>query len=353
VGRGTQSLQAVALALGGLLLPLMALELWLRLAGRPERIDPGPDFDRPDVLYTWQRERANPWLRVPDAAQDVFRLAIIGDSFTVGQGVQFDDAYPARLERWLNYNAGVPPVDVLVHARQGTSTREQLRFLDRALAEEPHLVLLGLFLNDPERPGDPDLAAWRARLVPRPPAGAVAALARLFRTVEWTHTRWERWRAARAGMEYYHFLSSPANSGWRPFVEALAIFAERCRQEDVPLAVVIFPGMGYLGPDYPHGFAHEALDGVLEPLGIPTLDLLPAFADKSPTRMAVLPGVDHHPSEIAHRLAAETILDWLLDEHLLPAHYRPAERDAGQHEEWRKLVERLRAPPEAEAGTER
>jgi lysophospholipase L1-like esterase len=350
MGRGTRVLQALALTLGGLLLPILVLELWLRVAGAPDEVDLGPDFDRPDVLYSWQRGRANPWLGATGADGEVFRLAVIGDSFTAGQGVHWDDAYPARLERWLNFNEGVPPVDVLVYAREGTSTREQLRFLDRALAAEPDLVLLGLFLNDPERPGDPELAAWRARLVPQPPTGLTARLCRLSRAAEWIHARWERVRATRAGMAYYHYLYSPQSSGWRPFVEALEIFATRCRQENVPLAVVIFPGMGYLGPDYPHDFAHEALHGILEPLGVPTLDLLPTFADKNPTRMAILPGVDHHPTEIAHRLAAETILDWLLEEALLPASYRPVESDGGQHEEWRQRVERLSAPPEGDDG---
>lgn len=348
-GTGRRPLQALALLLAGLLLPLAALEVALRLAGAPGELDLGPDFDRPDTLFAWQGDRANPWLHAPHARGESFRLAVIGDSFTVGQGVRWDDAYPARLERWLNFNDGVEPVDVMVFAREGTSTREQLRFLDRALAAEPDLVLLGLFLNDPERPGDPEVAAWRERMLPRAPTGAVAAVARASRAAAWIHARWERVRATRAGMGYYRFLYSPENSGWRPFVEALEIFAARCRQEGVPLAVVLFPGMGYLGPDYPHGFAHDALRDLVEPLDVAYLDLLPAFADKNPTRMAVLPGVDHHPSEIAHRLAAETILHWLLDEGLLPARYRPADSDGGQHEEWRALAARLSGAPEADA----
>ncbi|MEZ5332134.1 MAG: GDSL-type esterase/lipase family protein [Thermoanaerobaculia bacterium] len=345
MGRARGVLQALALVLGGLLVPLVALEVALRIAGTSRAVELGPDFDRPDSLFVWQPPRANPWLRA-NPGREPFRIAVIGDSFTVGQGVRWDDAYPARLERWLNFNAGVPPVDVLVYARLGTSTRDQLRFFQEALDEEPDLLLLGLFLNDPERHSDPMLGVWRERMVPRAATGALGTLTRVSRATAWIWTRWERFRAARAGERYYRFLYSPENSGWQPFVEALGIFAEGSRRAGVPLAVVIFPGMGTLGPDYPHRFAHQRLHEVLDPLEVPYLDLLPVFADKNPTRMAVLPGVDHHPSEIAHRLAAETILAWLFEEKLVPAVYRPRAREDGQHDEWRRVVERLSTAPE-------
>ena len=37
---------------------------------------------------------------------DVFRIVVIGDSFTMGSGVEESEAYPARLEALLNEAAG-------------------------------------------------------------------------------------------------------------------------------------------------------------------------------------------------------------------------------------------------------
>jgi lysophospholipase L1-like esterase len=91
---------------------------------------------------------------LPDGkAPHVYRIVVLGDSFTWGYGVRERQAYPARLERELNarlrargsgrrvevVNLGLPgagPLDYLYHLRH------------TGLALAPDLVIVGLFAND-------------------------------------------------------------------------------------------------------------------------------------------------------------------------------------------------------------
>ena len=80
---------------------------------------------------------------------------------------------------------------------------------------------------------------------------------------------------------------------------------------------------------------------------MPYLDLLPAFQGVDPVRMQAVPGIDPHPSEIAHRIAAEAILNYLLKQGLVAPGYRPRESgsNAFQHEVWEKTIQRIQCPP--------
>jgi hypothetical protein len=57
--------------------------------------------------------------------------------------------------------------------------------------------------------------------------------------------------------------------------------------------------------------------------------------------MSTIPGIDGHPSEIGHRVAAQAILRWFEDEKLLPAEFIPNRgKDLRPH--YRQLYERRR-----------
>jgi hypothetical protein len=59
--------------------------------------------------------------------------------------------------------------------------------------------------------------------------------------------------------------------------------------------------------------------------------------------MEVIPGIDPHPSEIAHRIAAEAILTYLLDQHLLDRGYRVVvgPNNENVQTQWHKTMKRI------------
>lgn len=305
----------------GLVVGLAAAEVVVRLTGAARPAELGPMFDRPAVAYEPSPARRHPWA---SRKKDVLRIAVVGDSFTIGEGVQADDAYPARLERLLNLNAGTRPVAVGVYARKGTATLQQRGFFLRALRDGTDLVILGVVLNDTETKKDPGLRDRREATLPRVPSGWTLALARRSHAFRLAYHKKEQVRAGRALLAYYRDNFDADYLGWTDFLEALEFIAVRCEQRGVPLVAVVFPGMYRLeGGRYPFRYAHDQIGEALRERSIAHLDLLESFLGKSELRLAAQPGLDGHPNEIAHRLAAEAIFEYLLDSGLLDASYRP------------------------------
>ena len=78
----------------------------------------------------------------------VFRILLIGDSFTVGANVQEADAYGQVLERLLNVPGG-PTVEVVNTGVGGWNPFQYAQFLEHYGAQyEPDLVLVGLFVGN-------------------------------------------------------------------------------------------------------------------------------------------------------------------------------------------------------------
>ena len=86
------------------------------------------------------------------------------------------------------------------------------------------------------------------------------------------------------------------------------------------MLLVIFPIFDSpLDHRYPYVEIHRTVGGsAAAELGIPVLDLLTAFTGMDTRRLAVEPFADAHPNELAHRLAAEAILETLIERGMLP-----------------------------------
>lgn len=175
-----RSIKPICLRLAMILISLglvfVLLEAILRLT-QAIRHDPSDSFDdRSRVTYYPQDSRLHPW---SIGSSNVLRIAIIGDSITIGHGVQIDDTYGFRLERLLNLNDGVPPAEVRLYARGGLSTFMEVFFLKKALKEKPHIVLLGLCYNDMEDfLRKEELDRWREEMMPRVPGPWLGAVLR-------------------------------------------------------------------------------------------------------------------------------------------------------------------------------
>ncbi len=319
-----QVAERIGLTVFSLLLALAALEVGLRIF--PLRHD-DPLADRPAVFYRMSPERSHPWTI---GATNALRIVIIGDSFTDGVGVQIDERYGAVLERMLNLNAGAMPAEVRVRGSPGTSTFQQVDMLRRAIAEHrPHVVVLGICLNDTEDWADPApvmkwLNDWIFLSTSKPSPWMEWCL-RHSRVLALAHGRIRAVKSHIGIRKYYQRIYDPHYSGFHRFAGAIREFRDICASNQVPLLPVVFPLLSNdLTPGrYPFQSAHDRIRGVMETNGIEYLDLLTAFAQTSPQRMQAVPGIDPHPSEMAHHVAAEAILVALLDRHMIPGAYKP------------------------------
>jgi lysophospholipase L1-like esterase len=78
-----------------------------------------------------------------------YRIAVIGDSFTFGQGVESEDTYPKQLESLLNNGMIDGNYEVMNFGVISYNTFQEVKFLkNKALKYNPDLVIVGYLSND-------------------------------------------------------------------------------------------------------------------------------------------------------------------------------------------------------------
>src|SRR5262245_21973701 len=239
----------------------------------------------------------------------VFRVAVLGDSFTEGQGVKEADTYPRVLEAILN-GAGRRRWEVLNFGRRGADFPALEENFEQLLAASPDLVVYGLVLNDGEqsdafRASDPLLSDWatgRGRHL-------VSAKSQPFgrRTASFVQGRIEKLRVDHGMEVWYHDLYGERNwPGWASTQARIETMHARMRERGGRFVVVIWPLLVDLDGRYPYRSAHDAILGFCPRSGIPCFDLPRTFSGSNPAGLWVHP-LDPHPNEVAHRLAAREL----------------------------------------------
>jgi hypothetical protein len=239
------------------------------------------------------------------------RVVSLGDSFAWGASVEFEDAYPQRLERALTRRRR-EPWQVVNLARPGMNTvDEEGQLRTEGLAYGPDVCLLGFVLNDSEdeRAAEARRAAdWAEGRSRRPTLIGHSAL--------WTMIRTRLWATAenRRRVSGYRSMYADDAPGWIAARRALKQMGALCRERGVPLVVAIFPLFGNpLDERYPFVEVHAKVAQAAAEAGAKVVDLLPAYRGLR-WDVLVVDGVDdEHPNEIAHRIAASTILHALDD----------------------------------------
>jgi lysophospholipase L1-like esterase len=237
----------------------------------------------------------------------VRRAVCIGDSFTWGVSVLFDDAWPQRVERTLSRERGERWEAVNLAEPGLNAVQEASRLASEGLAYEPDVVIVAYVLNDSE-----DETAAEARRAAdwveeqrRGPSVSLldrSALVRLVRT---------RVRATienRRRIEGFRSMYADDYAGWAAARRALKAMGGMCRERGVPLVVAIFPLFGNpLDDRYPFAEVHAKVAQAAAEAGARVADLLPFYRGLD-ARLLVVDGADdEHPNEIAHRIAARAI----------------------------------------------
>ncbi|HEY9421814.1 MAG TPA: GDSL-type esterase/lipase family protein [Thermoanaerobaculia bacterium] len=241
------------------------------------------------------------------------RVVAVGDSFTFGQGVEIQEAWPSILERRLGkadvVNLGVP----------GYGVDQQLLMLEsRGLSYQPDIVVLGLHTPDVFRNTNASHGRYAKPLfrireddlsleltnVPTPPPGTPVPppdrgplhRSRLFQMV---FTRLERHGAGEV---------------WEVTEAILRRMADTASQAEARLVVLLLPPQYavYGGALESKSQAHTTglIAAILRGQGIEHLDLTPALAkaaEKNPAERLFYPG-DGHFTAAGNRVVAEELL---------------------------------------------
>jgi hypothetical protein len=359
VRRRAESVARVLLVAGSLVFSLAIAELFLRLAGFvPERygsigwlvspdgraaLDCYPSDPRRyfpiDLRQDSARARFHSFAphryesiarRVPHAVElrynssgfrgaeiaprrpGVRRVALLGDSFTEGQGVVEQDTYSSRLQALLEAGPG-GRWEVLNCGRRATDFPALRHVFDEVLALEPDVIVYAMVLNDPEqapsfRGRQSYLNDWiidRRRMSIHQPGHALAFFD--LRLQALAEDRLESYRVGRDSVQWYlDMYGEPNREGWRRTQGYLREMASATRRRGGSFVVARWPILVGLEGGYPFAAASEAIERACAALGIASHDLLPALR-AAPTESLWVHPLDMHPNDVAHRLAAESL----------------------------------------------
>lgn len=301
-------LQKFLLATFGLFLSLGVLELAFRLLYRPQ----APWSDRPKSYYFPQASNTfQDYKYSASKPTGTYRIAVVGDSFTFGPYLQFDDTFPKRLERLFGLSASYARVEVMNVGICGYSTRQEAALIKRLISEyHPDRILLQITLNDPE--------VQPYRVTHPPQVVSKSWLSRHSKLWDWIGQRLAT-SASRNDFKDYYFSLFENQETWKNFVQGISEIQQTTEQDKVQLSTVIFPLFSHpIDRKYPFYPLHEKIQHLLQEKNISFLDLTDYYAKIPPERLQVLPGRDSHPNEIAHRIAAEAIFTWLKRSQTLP-----------------------------------
>jgi hypothetical protein len=254
------------------------------------------------------------------------RVVSLGDSFAWGASVEFEDAYPQRLERALTRRRR-EPWQVVNLALPGMNTvDEEGQLRTEGLAYGPDVVLLGYVLNDSEDEQAAEtrrVQDWLEAKARRPSFMSHSALFRL------VSGRVSATLENRRRITGYRSMYADDAPGWIAGRRALKQMGVLAREKGVPFVVAIFPLFGNpLDDRYPFVEVHEKVARAAEEAGAKVVDLLPVFRGLRWDILVVDGADDEHPNEIAHRIAAGAILHALDDVVPWPGGAPPPEENA-------------------------
>jgi lysophospholipase L1-like esterase len=283
------------------------LEMW-KYAKRAKIVSQNPDIGhehRPNVTTHLMGAdfRTNSFgmrdreFAIPKPA-GVTRIVFVGDSLTVGWGVDDDKTMPKVLEKLLNARGDGRKYEV-VNAGVGNynSIMEATWMMTKGIKLQPDMVILGYFINDaeptPHRTGG-GLAEWSyAYVVFQGKVGEVWR--RLFGGPEWG--------------EYYTNLYRDDAAAWKKNQATLIKLAEFCRERNLPLLMVNFPELRQLDP-YPFANISAKIAKLAHDMQVPYRDLLDTVRKEKPDTLWVTVQ-DSHPDAKADALFARGIYQFV------------------------------------------
>jgi hypothetical protein len=245
---------------------------------------------------------------------DTFRIVVVGDSYTWGQGVALSETFSEVLRARLAPRLKVEVIALGVCGHRFVDNVAKIEIIADRL--DPDLVVIQTCHNDLEafpyaERYDAQLADGRLhRLLSLTPPGSMVAEAILLGRLSGEYTRiGER-------------IAAPGSIDWALFIEAadrLAAWRARAR---VPVVILAFPAVG-LEP-LPLEQMMKRMYAELGGRGMAVLDLAPAFDARSRGVSLVVSRSDLHPNAFAHAIAADALLGFLDARGLVSPSRRPA-----------------------------
>jgi lysophospholipase L1-like esterase len=241
--------------------------------------------------------------------EGLYRVAVIGDSFTYGQGIPEEERFSNLLE---NYLSDKGYYQVLNFGKCGAESGDHLTVLKEVvLRTEPDFVILQWFVNDFEG----KRKSGRPKYLPLSPSYFLHERLRRYSALYYFLNH--KWRCLQAAVgshgyvEYMHKrFHNPAAQDSLKAMKALANFINECRVRKIGLGIVLFPDFSFeLGTSYPFMFLHERVVNLCKRNKIICIDLRATFARYRDRKALWVNHFDAHPGSFANEIAANRLIE--------------------------------------------
>jgi hypothetical protein len=238
-----------------------------------------------------------------------YRIAIIGDSFTFGNGVEEPDRFSNLIQGYLGSR-----YEVLNFGHPGNNLPDHLDELDLVLKMQPDFVLLQLYENDFETP---EMMRHRPHDYTLMPDGLDQRMMRSSVLYRLLIDHWNQLQEAVGLAEgYTNYMASHLRDPEAPDAHETTVllrtFIERARAAGVANGGFFFPALYGLRPhgvNYPFDYLNDRVQKIYNLEQTPYLDLLPAFLTVNDPPGLWVSRFDPHPNAKANHLAAIAILN--------------------------------------------
>ena len=262
---------------------------------------------------------------------DAFRIAVFGDSITFGQGVSTEKTFPKVVEQQLNdHYHGSPPVQVFNFGIPSYNTVHEFRYMKEALPLfKPNMIIVEFTAqNDTLMTGD-ELSAVNKSFLVRLCKDILRHLysydflaARVYGIKHnLTSTIRENKNEAKSFIDNYQYQDD--FQGWIEAKKAFGDIKALCDSNHIMLLFTIFANNNALSPDPEHDIMLSMVSKVatvLKEIGINHIvvmdDAFRQYAGQE--RQLWVNPQDLHFSELAHKLAANQLSDYIQVNKLIP-----------------------------------
>jgi lysophospholipase L1-like esterase len=256
---------------------------------------------------------------VPRKPEGVFRILVLGDSFTYGVGVAFDETYVARLGRLLNERlTGRPTVEMINAGIPRYWPEPERMFLEHyGLAYEPDIVLVAFVPNDvvDTHVGLQGLTVSQGFLVTRgldPFGGAGIWLYRhsqVFRILfsRYLSSRDDVTNEAVPAASYAYQADGVFEGDWRTVEGEYDRIAQLASDAGARMVLAFMPAHSPWPPTL-HDYPQRRLMAWCQARGVTWIDTAPALTAAAEHERPYYP-VDGHPTAAGHAVIADAILD--------------------------------------------
>lgn len=241
----------------------------------------------------------------------IYRIVLIGDSVAQGQGVSLEDGFGKRLEASLTKIDGNRKYEIVILARSGYSTSQELVLLrDEAFNYNPDLIIWSYVLNDPAHPLFHNANGELGRYFYTPTSHGLHALKKSIFSIS------ERIRSRKCDSEYHARLHCIYT---REVIRNINTIGALAREHAVPVLFLVHPVFEQEGDfaEYSLHDIHSMLIATGRDAGLYPVDLLEAYRNYTASMLHQEDYIDGwwdpwHPNRLGHLLIAQHLAPLVL-----------------------------------------